>query len=328
MIHGYNPTSIETLGERLKVDYQVYQSSSKKNMIIRILDMWLSIITNQNRIQVVLIDTYGSSAFHYAWTSGMLCKFLQKPYFPILRGGELPLRVQKNKLFSKWFARNAQMLIAPSGYLAQTFQPFSKNIKVIPNFIDLVKYPFLNREILDDLNILWVRSFHKSYQPHLAIEIVQLIKAKNIRIKVTMVGPDKDGSLAECQNLAKKLDVSDQIHFTGRLSKKDWIALSAKHNVFLNTTSVDNTPVSVMEAMALGMPVVTTKVGGIPFLFEDDKEGIMVEEPSAEALADAILELRESPEKIKYISQHARRKAESWDWLVVRNQWNEILMSN
>jgi glycosyltransferase involved in cell wall biosynthesis len=73
------------------------------------------------------------------------------------------------------------------------------------------------------------------------------------------------------------------------------------------------------------MPVVTTKVGGIPFLFEDGKEGIMVEKQSAEALSEAILALKNSTETVASISVAARRKAEEWDWEVVRKMWIDTL---
>jgi glycosyltransferase involved in cell wall biosynthesis len=140
-----------------------------------------------------------------------------------------------------------------------------------------------------------------------------------------MVGPDKDGSMESCKKLATTLGVSDKLTVTGRLPKADWIALSANYHIFLNTTTVDNTPVSVMEAMALGMPVITTKVGGIPFLFTDGVEGMMVEEQTPEAMCAAIEILRNQPEKTAAISAAARKKAEGWDWEVVRLKWLDML---
>ena len=80
-----------------------------------------------------------------------------------------------------------------------------------------------------------------------------------------MVGPDKDGSLEKTKQYAKEKGVLHRVRFTGGLSKTEWIELSKDYNIFINTTNVDNTPVSVMEAMALGFPVISTNVGGVPF---------------------------------------------------------------
>jgi glycosyltransferase involved in cell wall biosynthesis len=161
----------------------------------------------------------------------------------------------------------------------------------------------------------------------LAIEIVSLLKKKSLPVHLTMIGPDKDGSLQKCKDLVRKLNLESNVVFTGRLTKQEWIGLSKEHNIFLNTTSVDNTPVSVMEAMALGIPVLTTKVGGIPFLFEDEHEGIMVNDSSSLAFADVICHLWQSSVAINNLSQNARMKAETWDWRIVYDKWKNIFES-
>jgi glycosyltransferase involved in cell wall biosynthesis len=110
------------------------------------------------------------------------------------------------------------------------------------------------------------------------------------------------------------------------LKKADWLELSQVHNVFIHTTNIDNTPVSVMEAMSLGLPVVTTNVGGLPYLFENNREGIQVPPMNVNAMGDAIIDLIENPEKVKMLSSNARTKAETWDWTVVRSQWKNLLV--
>jgi glycosyltransferase involved in cell wall biosynthesis len=326
--HGFNPTSIETLGERLKNEFNVIQLSSRRNVFLRLLEMWMGTIWYGKNVKCVVIDTYGSNAFNYAWTSALICRWLNVPYIPILRGGELPLRIESDKSKVIIFSIHAAKLIAPSGYLAEAFLKISpNNVVVIPNFIDIDLYPFVLRTGLNPVRILWVRSFHTTYQPHLAVEVLHHLSKQGVDAQLTMVGPDKDGTGETCKKLARDFGVQDKITFTGRLPKYDWIALAARHNVFLNTTSVDNTPVSVMEAMALGMPVVTTKVGGIPFLFEDGKEGVMVKNQTSVALAKAILDLVSNPHKTASISAAARKKAEEWEWEVVRLKWLDLLMS-
>lgn len=325
--YGFTPTTVETLSARLQKDISVTIASNKKNKLLRLLHMWAVVFRFRKKINLVLIDTYSSSAFLFAWTSGFLCSILNIPYMAYLHGGDLPKRFKASKKISRRYLKQAKQIVAPSGYLNAAVQKqFGINGIIIPNYIDLDNYPYQHRSEIGTINLLWVRSFHKTYQPHLAVEIVSILKASGLETTLTMVGPDKDGSQQACKNRATELGVADCITFTNRLTKEAWIKLSQKHNIFLNTTSIDNTPVSVMEAMALGMPVVTTKVGGIPFLFEDEAEGIMVETQTADALANAILRLHQFPELTNKISENARKKAELWDWKVVRKQWLRLLV--
>jgi len=320
--HGLTPTTVETLGNRLAIDINLLRASDKKNKVLRLLDMLFTIWRNRSKIDFVIIDTYSSSAFKFATLGAAFCRMNSIPYVAYLHGGDLPNRFTNSPEASKKYILGAKWVIAPSGYLASSVKEhFKAEAKVIPNFIDLENYKFTQRHSQQEPNILWVRSFHSTYQPELAVETVAELHMQGHKATLTMVGPDKDGSMEKCKELAKELGIESSVTFTGRLPKEAWIAKSIDFDIFLNTTSVDNTPVSVMEAMALGMPVVTTKVGGIPFLFEDGKEGIMVEKQTPKALVEAIMSLTNQSSDILSISREARKKAEEWDWAVVRKKW-------
>lgn len=327
--HGFTPTSVETLGERLKEKFQIIQASSKKNQLIRLLHMWWTIIKHRNA-SYLIIDTYSTSAFVYAWTSAKLAGWFNLPYIPILHGGNLPNKAKKDtKQIQKYFDA-AHQIACPSNYLkVEMEQIVAGNYQVIPNYIDLQDYNYTAKaaSLPHGIKILWVRSFHEKYNPTLAVQVLhQLIEKGYKNCELCMVGPDKDGTMAQVKQLAQQLAVDQQLKITGRLSKKEWIKLSSAYNLFINTTQVDNTPVSVMEAMALGFPVVTTNVGGIPYLFENQKEGLMVPPNNCEAFVDVIEKLYANPELADSIAKHARKKAESWDWKEIRRLW-EIALS-
>jgi len=139
-----------------------------------------------------------------------------------------------------------------------------------------------------------------------------------------MVGPDKDGTLQECKDLAKELDVEKHIRFMGKMQKEDWIELSKEYDIFINTTNYDNTPVSVMEAMALGMPVVSTNVGGIPYLLQDREDALLVDANDDKAMVEMIIELIDNIDISKDIVVQARQKVEGFDWNMVKKQWIDL----
>lgn len=325
--HGKTPTSVETLGLKLQEIAHVWRYSDKHSQALRLVDMLRACWRHRREADAAIIDTYSGRAFYYAWACAWLLRLLRIKYIPILHGGNLPDRLKQSPALCRQLFGSAWINVAPSGYLHHYFSEAGFRVELIPNYIELEQYPFRHRSLARP-KILWVRSFHELYRPHWAIGILEQLLEKYPDTELCMVGPDKDGSLERCRKLAEGKGLADKVRFTGRLSKPDWITLSARYDIFLNTTSADNTPVSVMEAMALGMLVTTTKVGGIPWLFEDGIEGIMVAEANEEKLTNAIVEGIGQPEKAVCISRMARKKAEEWDWKVVKGKWRKVLSLN
>ena len=120
--------------------------------------------------------------------------------------------------------------------------------------------------------------------------------------------------------------MEEKIKITGLLSRKEWTELSEKYDIFINTTNVDNTPVSVIEAMALGLVVVTTNVGGIPFLL-NDKHDSLFGPPNDKITMKKNIEylLNNGGSMFQKLSLNARAKAESFNWNSIRQQWLTLL---
>ncbi len=323
---GNTATSIETLGSFLSMEgYNILTASSFKNKALRLVDMIFAVIKNKNRLSFVLIDTYSTQNFYFAVIIAKLCLAFNLPYIPILRGGGLPNRLKRSPKISNAFFGKAYTNVAPSQYILKQFQYQGiHNLTYIPNTIEIENYPFLHRSVIKP-KLLWVRSFAEIYNPLLALEVVEILKKNGRDVSLCMVGPDKDGSMARCKKVASQLNLP--VTFTGLCSKEEWISLSKNFDIFINTTHFDNMPVSVMEAMALGMPVVSTNVGGMPFLIESGVDGILVPPNNAEAIVDAVNVLCENGLKASEIALKARKKIENFDWSQVKLQWKELLES-
>lgn len=322
--HGNTTTVIETLGASLENEgYNVIYASDKKNQIIRLLDMVFTTLVNIKKIDYVIIDTYSTFSFNYALLISQICRVFKKRYILILHGGNLPNRLEKSKFLSQLIFNNSYKNVAPSNYLLEAF--LSKgydNILHIPNTIALNEYSFLNREF-EVPKLLWVRSFATIYNPKMAIKVLSELRKEYAEAVLCMVGPDKENLLEECKAYAKSLNV--KVQFTGKLSKEEWMELSKEYNVFINTTHFDNTPVSVIEAMALGLPIVSTNVGGIPFLVNDNLNGLLVNDNDVEEMTNAIKSLFIDKELGNQFITNARKTVENFDWNVVKYNWFEIL---
>ena len=322
--HGFNKTTIETLGLHLEQEgFGVYYASNKKSFPFRMLDMMWSVVLYRKQVSYILIDTYSTKAFWYAFVCSLLARVLNIKYIPILHGGDLPNRLKNNPKLCRMVFANAYQNVAPSGYLKQAFENAGfKNVIHIPNSIEIDKYEFKTRaELIPKL--LWVRAFASIYNPQMAVKVLQQLQEKYPSASLTMVGPDKDGSLQTTKAFADSIGVA--VNFTGQLAKEDWWQLASEHDIFINTTHFDNTPISVMEAMALGLPVVSTNVGGIPHLLTDKENALLVSDNDVSKMTDAICSLLEDQQKASDLTLNARHFIEQMDWNVVKEEWKRVL---
>jgi glycosyltransferase involved in cell wall biosynthesis len=323
--HGHTPTTGEVLTRLMeKEGYRVIRAGTKKSKPARLTEMLAAIVKNKHA--VVLIATYSTSAFYFAWAASQLCRMMGIKYIPCLHGGNLPDRIKKHPRLSAQVFAHSYTNVVVSGYLQASIEKKGWRSLLIPNSIQLNAYPFLQRSSVRP-RLLWVRSFHKIYNPGLAITLVAELSKIYPDASLTMVGPDKDGSLNECKRIADDLGVGSLINFTGRLQVAEWVKLSATHDIFVNTTNFDNLPVSVIEAMALGMPVISTDAGGIKYLITNNVNGYLVPRKSVSDFAERVEYLVNNPNTVASISDQARKGACQYSQEIVMQQWNALLNS-
>jgi glycosyltransferase involved in cell wall biosynthesis len=324
-LHGNTPSSIETLGKFLGLHYPVKRFSNRRNQLLRGLDMMRAIVRHNQTTSVVLIDAYSSLAFYYVLGAAILCRIFRIAYVPILRGGDLKSRLDRTPSLSRFIFSGAKYLVAPSSYLYSVFRDSGfANVLFIPNSIEMDIYKMKVRTQLAP-RILWVRSFHLVYNPLMALEVLEKLLVHFPEAELCMVGPDKDGSLKQCKEYVLKKGLKEKVKFTGVLTKPEWHALSEHYDFFINTATIDNTPVSVIEAMALGLVVVSTNVGGVPYLISDNKNGLLIDNADVNGMVDKIRWLMDHPTQAGQLALHARKHVEEFDWELVKFKWFKIL---
>lgn len=324
--HGLSPTSADLVPDLFRKEgFKVDVASSKKRQLVRILDMLACILRNVWSVKYVLIDTYSTKNFWYAVLCSQLCRLLRLEYIPILHGGDLPKRMIQTPKMTKVILAHSFSIVTPSRYLMEAAKNLGYSAKLIPNTISISDYNFKKRLFFRP-RILWVRSFAGLYNPQMALHVLDKLLKDYPEANLCMVGPDKDGTMEECKNLSSELGIEKHVQFTGKLSKGAWHKLSENYDIFINTTNKDNTPISVIEAMALGLPVVSTNPGGIPYLVNDSEDGLLVNTGDIAAMVRQIDFLLKNPNKAIAIARTARSKVEGFDWDHVKNKWNKLLI--
>jgi glycosyltransferase involved in cell wall biosynthesis len=270
------------------------------------------------------VEAYSGRAFLWAEIVCRLLGFLKKPYVVALHGGNLPAFAGRSPGRVKRLLQRAGAVTAPSQYLLSRMYPYRADICLIPNPIELGHYPYRVRtKALPHL--VWLRAFHGIYNPGLAPLVVRELCSSFPDITLTMVGPDKgDGALQATRDLIGRLGLHAKIEIIPGIPKSQVARTLAQHDIFINTTNVDNTPVSVMEAMASGLCIVSTNVGGLPFLLEHEKNALLVRPRDPQEMAAAVRRILAEPGLAEMLSRNARSKAEEFDWPVVLPRWESL----
>lgn len=273
---------------------------------------------------LVHIASYSTLAFYYAFYVSILCKLFNKKYITVVHGGDFPNRLNKSKFLCSVFFNSAILVISPSNFLKYHLELHGFKSICIPNFIPIELFNFKERSNLQP-KILWVRTFHEIYNTRMAARAIQHLVRKYPNIKLLMVGREEDQELALFKECVHELKLSDHIEIAGQLTRQEWVNRSTDYDIFISTTTIDNTPMSVIEAMALGLPVISTNVGGVPYIINSGEDGILVENNDDLAMAEAIDQLLMNPELVKKITKNGRLKAEKFSWEAVKVDWISAL---
>jgi glycosyltransferase involved in cell wall biosynthesis len=271
------------------------------------------------------VDVYSGPGFALAEAVCWTLRSLGKPYILTLRGGNLPHFAIRWPRRVTRLLQSAKWVTAPSGFLLEHMAPYRADLRLQLNPIDLGLYRFQKRWSPQP-KLVWLRAFHSCYNPSLAAQVMALLTKDIPEVELVMYGTDKgDGSLAAMRQLAYKLGVSERVRTPGGVLKSEVPERLSGGDIFLNTTNIDNTPISVLEAMASGLCVVSTNVGGMPYLIEHERDGLLVPPGDPQAMAAAVRRILTEPGLAARLSEKAREKAERFDWSRILPQWESML---
>jgi glycosyltransferase involved in cell wall biosynthesis len=315
----------EDLATRLASQGRMILTTSNQPIrFLRLLDMVTTVWNKRSEYTVASVDTYSGLAFVWAEVVCLVLRFIGKPYVLTLHGGNLP------EFAASWprrvghLLRSAAAVTTPSRYLLERMKPFRSDLQLIPNSVELDGYSFKPRAVPQP-RLVWLRAFHKIYNPCLAVRAISLLREDFPGIQLRMLGPDKgDGSLQAVLRTARELGIADHLFVLGPIPKTEVPKALRESDVFLNTTNVDNTPMSVLEAMASGLCVVSTNVGGIPYLLKHDHDALLIPPDDPTLMAGAIRRILTEPGLAERLSRNARLKAEQFGWRVISPQWEDL----
>ena len=318
----------EELSSRLRGNgWHVITVSRKRERLAKLADMVATAWRERANYQVAQIDLFSGAAFVWAEAVAWTARRAGRPFVLTLHGGNLPEFATKHPDRVKRLLKAASAVTAPSRFLYDGMRQYRDDIVILPNALSLDLYHYRHREAASP-KLVWLRAIHDVYNPTLLPRVVSRLVEECPQIDAIMIGPDKgDGSLGRTLETAKTLGVQDRLTYLGGVAKSDVPRLLDMGDIFLNTTNVDNAPVTVGEAMASGMCIVSTNVGGIPFLLSHDVNALLVPPDDEVEMSNAVYRFLSEPALASRLSLAARSRAEELDWTRILPRWEQLLGS-
>ena len=287
--------------------HQLSKAGGSGSKILRLLQFISTILKGKTqKVDLIIIDVFSTNAFYFPVISAMLARSLKMKYALVLHGGNLPQRFKSSSKLSSSLLKRAALISSPSNYLASAAKSlFDVKVKVIPNRIDVqLKDLDLKREN----TLYWVRSLSSIYNPEMAVEVLRLITEAGLDFKLVFIGPGNVERIKDVKKLGSQYELQHKIDIKGKMTRAEWHNLARNGKYFLNTTFVDNTPSSVIEAMGLGLVPISTNVGGLPFILDHKEDSILVEPNNPKEMASKIFELEKDQSEQNRLRANGRKK--------------------
>lgn len=208
-------------------------------------------------------------------------------------------------------------IVVQSAFLERAFARVGLSTVVIPNHVDLAALPFRSRTPLRPL-FLSTRALEPSYGVATVIRAFAIIKQQFADAELHIVG---DGSSrAALERLVHELELPG-VTFRGVFDPARAASIYDAADVLLNASTVDNMPLSLLEAFACGLPVVSSAAGGIPDVVRNEETGLLVSVDDPNALAAAAIRLLREPDLASRLTDAARSECAKYSWTATGPDW-------
>jgi L-malate glycosyltransferase len=251
-----------------------------------------SLLRRLPQYDVVHVFSASYWSFLLAPTPAILIgKWLGKRVVVNYRSGEAEDHLTRWPKTSVPTLQRADAVATPSGYLVDVFARFGVRAESIANFVDPDAVRYRQRDRLQPV-FLSNRNFQSLYNVPCVLRAFALIQQRLPAARLIVVG---DGPERErVHAVAAELELRN-VDFVGAVKPTEMSRWYDEADVYLNASDIDNMPNSIIESFACGLPVVTTRAGGIPYVVEHERNGLLVDCGDHAALAAAALRLLDEP---------------------------------
>jgi len=292
--------------------------------VVTQLCYWPLLVRELRRADLVHVFSASRTGFILSTVPAIaVASTLRKPVVLNYHSGEAANHLAGSRLARALLRHAVDVIVVPSRFLLEVFRRFDLKSTVVFNSIDTLRYHYRIRSPLRP-RLLSTRNFEPLYNVGCTLRAFARVQARHPEATLTLIGAgSQDNALRE---LARTLGLQN-VTFVGRVHPRDMAMHYAAADVYVQTPSIDNMPLSVLEAFASGLPVVSTRVGGVPTILTDQQHGLMADDNDDAGIADRILQLLDNPDRARTLAAHARDTLSAYEWAPVRERWLAVYRS-
>jgi glycosyltransferase involved in cell wall biosynthesis len=235
--------------------------------------------------------------------------------------------------WKRFILAQATVITATTYFLADAtrkYAPPKKDILVIPFGVDLDLFdPSINprqRDKTQPFRIGFLKHLRMKYGPDTLIEATRILRDKGYKVRTILAGEGEDED--KLRRLARDIGVGGITDFVGRIPHEEVPPFLAGLDVFCMPSRQESFGVAAVEAEAMELPVVATRIGGIPEAVKENESALLVKPDDPVALAEAIARLLDDPAMCARMGKAGREYVkQNYDWRENAGRMEQIYRS-
>lgn len=274
-----------------------------------------------NREKYDVINVHANSYMSYLSLTLpliVLSKALKRPIVVMYHSGDAATFFSGHVLKTLPLFKKADKILVQSEFLKRFFDSLGVEAGIIPNFLYFELVP----RKAQPFRILANRNLYPHYCMDVALRAFIEIADEFPQARLALAGSGTEAK--RLRETAETAGLAERVEFLGSLDRPAMTEEYAKADVLINPSSVDNTPITLIEGLSFGLPIITTNVGGIPYMVEHEKTALMVPPKNSKAAADALRRLFTDSKLKKSLSANALKEAEKYTAERIVGQWIEV----
>ncbi|MBX7172022.1 MAG: glycosyltransferase family 4 protein [Pyrinomonadaceae bacterium] len=311
---NFLPNNPETIFQNLKLLRTIFTS----------LKFWWLLLSKLPKTDIVHIFSSGTTSYLISTLPPLfIAKLFRKKTILNYHTGEAEEHLKNWKLTAKPTMKWFDKIVVPSKFLVDVFAKYGLHAEAIFNFVDTEKFKFRERKKLEPI-FLSNRNFEPYYNVSCVIRAFAEIQKQFPEAKLLIAGFGSEEK--KLKDLAAELKL-ENVDFLGKIPNEEMPQIYDSADSYLNASLVDNMPLSLIEAFSAGVPVISSNAGGIPYLIEHEKNGLLVKMNDCQALAVESIKLLNDSVLAKNIIGQAKLESEKYEWQKVKKDWVEFFLN-
>jgi len=317
-LRGHEVHVITSLDEGLpyescEKDFYIHRIPQIKIRFFGVPFFYGAIIRTLRKIDPDLIHT---QSLGFGMLALISKKMLKIPYAVWAQGDDVYHPDGFIKLISKTVIKNADSVLALTGDMKRVMQNiYDRDIAVMPNGINLADYidePSIKDRATMGKGILFVGRLESVKGVQYLIRAMKKVHNMIPDARLIIVGDGKEREMLE--SLSIQLGIQEYVQFIGKVPHEKVQTFMQQADVFVLPSLSEGLPNVIIEAMACGLPIVVSRVGGIPEIITNDTNGYLVEAKDTESIANFIILLLQDEKLRKKLSDNNKQLVKKYSW--------------